>query len=59
MIRTRAGETLVEDAMVSTRALQIAEFNILECADMDEALDVAARNPGVEFGILELRPIEG
>jgi hypothetical protein len=47
-IQIRAGE----------QTLQIAGFNILECADLDEALEVASKNPGASFGILELRPIE-
>jgi hypothetical protein len=43
---------------VSERELQIAGFNILECADVDEAIEVASKNPGASFGVLELRPIE-
>jgi hypothetical protein len=57
-IRTRAGETTVADGPVADEAAHIAGFNILECADLDEALEVAAKNPGARFGILELRPIE-
>jgi hypothetical protein len=57
-IRVRGGETLVDDGPVSEEALAIAGFNILECADLDEALEVAAKNPGASFGVLELRPIE-
>jgi hypothetical protein len=40
------------------QAVHIAGFNILECADLEEALEVAAKNPGASFGVLELRPIE-
>jgi len=43
---------------VSDQSLQIAGFNILECADIDEAIEVAAKNPGASFGVLELRAIE-
>jgi len=57
-IRMRAGETIVGHGPVSDQAFQIAGFNILECADLDEALEVASKNPGATFGILELRPIE-
>lgn len=57
-IRVRAGETIVGDGPVSEQTVQIAGFNILECADLDEALEVASKNPGASFGILELRPIE-
>ena len=57
-IRVRAGETTVGDGPVAEEAVHIAGFNILECADLDEALEVASKNPGARFGILELRPIE-
>jgi hypothetical protein len=57
-IRTRAGETMVGEGPVSEQNVHIAGFNILECADLDEALEVAAKNPGASFGILELRPID-
>ena len=57
-IRARAGELVVGDGPVAEQNLQIAGFNILECADVDEALEVAAKNPGASFGILELRAIE-
>jgi hypothetical protein len=57
-IRIRAGELTVGDGPVSEQPTQVAGFNILECADLDEALEVASKNPGANFGILELRPIE-
>jgi hypothetical protein len=56
-IRTRAGETIVGDVPVSEQGVHIAGFNLLECADLDEAVEVASKNPGASFGILELRPI--
>src|SRR5215471_1845523 len=57
-IQVRAGETMVGDGPVAGQNVQIAGFNLLECADADEALEVASKNPGAMFGILELRPIE-
>jgi hypothetical protein len=57
-IRVRAGEMVVGDGPVSEQAMQIAGFNILECTDLDEALEVASKNPGAKFGILELRAME-
>ena len=57
-MRTRAGETTVGEGPVAEQSFQIAGFNILECADLDEAVEVASKNPGAGFGILELRPIE-
>jgi hypothetical protein len=57
-IRIRAGEMIVGGGRSSSRAVHIAGFNILECADLDEDLEVASKNPGANFGILELRTIE-
>jgi hypothetical protein len=57
-IRIRADRTLVGEGPVSEESVHIAGFNILECADLDEAIEVASKNPGAKFGILELRPIE-
>ena len=34
------------DGPVSAQTVQIAGFNILECADLTEALEVACENPG-------------
>jgi hypothetical protein len=57
-IRICGGETVVEDGPPAGEDLHIAGFNILECADLEEAIEVAAKNPGASFGTLELRPIE-
>jgi hypothetical protein len=57
-IRSRQGHTTVGEGPVADQALHIAGFNILECGDLDEAIEVASKNPGASFGVLELRPIE-
>jgi len=57
-IRIRAGELTIGDGPVTEQTVHIAGFNILECADLDEALEVASKNPGASFGILELRAVE-
>ena len=56
-IRVREGDLKVGDGPVTEQTLQ-AGFNILECADVDAAIEVASKNPGASFGVLELRPIE-
>jgi hypothetical protein len=55
-LRVRDGELLVSDGPVAEASMQVAGFNILECADLDEAVEVASKNPGAGFGTLELRP---
>jgi len=31
-------------------------FNLLDCADLDEAIEVSARHPIARYGVIELRP---
>ena len=57
-IRVREGSLSVADGFVADQTIQIAGFNILDCVDIDEAIEVASKNPGASFGVLELRPIE-
>jgi hypothetical protein len=55
-IRVRAGEVVIADGPFAETKEQIAGFDILECADLDEAMEVAAKHPVARFGSLELRP---
>jgi len=57
-MRIRHGELTVDDGPVVEKTLQMAGFNILECRDAEEAVEVASKNPGASFGVLELRPID-
>jgi hypothetical protein len=55
-VRLRQGEVIIADGPFAETKEQIAGFDILECADLDEALEVAAKHPVARFGTLELRP---
>ena len=35
---------------------QIAGFAIIECANLDEATEAAARHPAAAYGTIEIRP---
>ena len=52
----RAAQLMVTDGPFAETKEQIAGFDVLECADLDEALEVAAKHPMAKFGMLELRP---
>ena len=59
-LRVRKGEVVVADGPFAETKEQIAGFDILECADLDEAMEVAAKHPVARLGALELRPfVEG
>ena len=52
----RDGEVLIADGPFAETKEQIAGFDILDCANLDEALEVAAKHPVARFGKLEVRP---
>lgn len=56
-VRTRDGEVLVSDGPFAETKEQVGGYDLLECADLDEALEVAAKHPVARIGTLELRPL--
>jgi hypothetical protein len=57
-VRVRGGEVLITDGPFTEAKELIAGFDILECASLSEALEVARRHPVAAFGALEVRPFE-
>jgi hypothetical protein len=55
-VRVRDGETPVTDGPFAETKEFIAGFDLLECADLDEAIEVAATSPICRFQTLEIRP---
>jgi hypothetical protein len=58
-VRVREGETLVSDGPFAETKEFIAGFDLLECADLDEAIEVAAKHPSSWFQAIEIRPFMG
>lgn len=54
-VRVRDGETLISDGPFAETKEFIAGFDMLECASMAEALEVAAKCPVGQFHTLEVR----
>src|SRR6266702_1060626 len=55
-VRARDGELLVADGPFAETKEQIAGFDIIECADLQEALRVAGAHPTTRHGTIEIRP---
>jgi hypothetical protein len=55
-VRRRRGKVLVTDGPFAETKEWIAGFDILECANLDEAIDIAATHPMARFGRIEIRP---
>ena len=55
-VRVRGDELLISDGPFAETKEQIGGYDILECADLDEAIEVASKHPVAKFGALEVRP---
>jgi hypothetical protein len=58
-VRVRDGETLVTDGPFAETKEFVAGFDLIECADLDEAIEAAAKCPISWFQAIEIRPFMG
>jgi hypothetical protein len=56
-VRVRDGETLTTDGPFAETKDQLGGFYLVDCKDLDEAIEVAARIPDVRRGSIEIRPV--
>ena len=56
-VRVRDGEVLTSDGPFAETKEQIGGFYLVDCKDLDEAIEVAAKIPGARLGSIEVRPI--
>jgi hypothetical protein len=53
----RGGEVVTSDGPYAETKEVLGGFYLLECADLDEAISVAAKIPGAWNGAVEVRPV--
>jgi len=56
-VRVRGEGLVVADGPFAETKEQIAGFYIIDCADLDEAIEIASSNPGARYGTIEVRPV--
>ena len=56
-LRVRDGERMLTDGPYAETKEQIGGYYLLECKDLDEALNWAAQIPEAAFGAVEVRPV--
>jgi hypothetical protein len=56
-MRMRDGETEIVDGPFATTKEILGGYLLAECADLDDALEVASRVPLVRYGSVEVRPL--
>lgn len=55
-VRVRNGETIVSDGPFIESKEFVGGFDVLECADLDQATEIAAKHPVARYHALEVRP---
>ena len=56
-VRVRDGKTLITDGPFAETKEQLAGFYILNCKDLDEAIEMASKVPDALSGSIEIRPV--
>ena len=56
-VRVRGGSTETTDGPYAETKEQLGGYYILDCKDLDEAIECAAKIPSAAFGSIEIRPI--
>ncbi|MBM2812016.1 MAG: PhnB protein [Chloroflexi bacterium] len=56
-VRVRNGERLVTDGPFAETKEQLGGYYVVDCENLDQALDWAAKIPGAKSGSIEVRPL--
>jgi hypothetical protein len=56
-VQVRNGGLVIADGPFAETKEQIAGFFLVECKDLDEAIEIASRVPSARFGTVEVRPV--
>ena len=56
-VRRRKGKVLVTDGPFAETREWIGGFDLLDCADLGEAIEIASKHPMARFGRIEIRPL--
>ncbi|MFG1925487.1 YciI family protein [Cryptosporangium sp. NPDC048952] len=56
-VRVRQGDTLLTDGPFAESREQIGGFCLIDCSDLAEAIEIAAKHPAATYGSIEVRPL--
>jgi hypothetical protein len=57
-VRVRDGQVLVSDGPYTEAKEWIVGYDLLECDDLDQAIDYVTRHPMAHHGRVEIRPVQ-
>ena len=58
-VRVRDGRTIVTDGPFAETKEAVGGFDLLDCASLEEAVEIAATHPLAQVGTIEVRPLWG
>ncbi|WP_084128265.1 YciI family protein [Demequina sp. NBRC 110055] len=56
-VRVRAGHMQVSEGTVNDAAEWVAGVALIDADDMNDAVEIALRNPAASYGAIEIRPV--
>jgi hypothetical protein len=56
-VQVRHGQNLITDGPFAETKEQLAGFYVLDCRDLDEAIELATMIPSATHGSIEIRPL--
>ncbi len=56
-VRVWGGDVVIQDGPLAETKEQVVGFLIVDCKDLDEAIEVAAKIPAAWDGTIEVRPV--
>jgi hypothetical protein len=51
------GKVVISDGPFAETKEQMGGFYLVDCADLDEAIEIASKIPGAKLGSIEVRPV--
>ncbi|MBO3745585.1 transcription initiation protein [Streptosporangiaceae bacterium NEAU-GS5] len=56
-VRVRDAGVLLGDGPFTDTKEQLDGFSVIECENLDEAIDIASQHPWARVGLIEVRPV--
>ena len=56
-VRVRNDELLLTDGPFAETKEQVGGFVLINCTDLDEAIEIASKHPAAGYGTIEIRPV--
>ena len=58
-VRIRRRQLILSDGPFAETKEQVGGYDVIDCSDLDEAIEIASKHPTAWYGTIEVRPIAG